>query len=68
MKSNWNYGKIPWNIRSMLWKQFSFLYKNNIKLMFLELSSQCNHFVFLSGYKWILKEFDLLFKAFRVNF
>ena len=36
--------------------------------MFLELSSQCNHFVFLSGYKWILKEFDLLFKAFRVNF
>ena len=34
--------------------QSSFLYKSNIKLAFLELIFQCNHFVFLSR---LLKDF-----------
>ena len=35
--------------------QSSFLYKNNIKFVFLEISFQCDHFVFLSSLQMDLK-------------
>ena len=49
--------------------QSLFLYKNNIKLVFLEWSFQCVTILyFCQGYWWVLKEFKLLFKVLLVNF